>query len=52
MLVNMCETAQELQISGVDLSDAKWYIIDDEHRLSWSPALKMVQPKMIVLIDF
>ncbi len=52
MMVNLAEKPQELHISGVDLSNARWYIIDDEHRLSWSPARKTIEPKMIILIDF
>ncbi len=52
MITNLTDKAQELNISGVDLSNARWHIIDDEHRLSWSVARKTIQPYMTILVEF
>ena len=35
--------AEELNIEGADLSDARWYVIDDRRLLSWSPEVKKIE---------
>ena len=43
MISNISEKNQPLEIVGVDLSDARWSVIDDRRMLSWSPALKTIK---------
>ena len=52
MISNISESAQELCIEGVDLIDARWYLIDDRRLLSWSPALKSIEKNTVVLVEF
>ena len=52
MISNISGDKKPLQIEGVDLSDARWSIIDDQRLLSWTPALKEIPNNSVVLVEF
>ena len=52
MLSNLTGEAQELNIEGVDLTDARWYILDQERLLSWSAPVKTMANNDVVLVEF
>lgn len=52
MISNVSEETKELHITGADLSNARWHLIDDARRLSWSPALTSIEHNTVVLIEF
>ena len=51
MIANISGDKKPLEIEGVDLSDARWSIIDDQRLLSWTPALKEIPNNSVVLIE-
>ncbi len=52
MISNISGEDKELLIEGADLSDARWYFLDDDRMLSWSPAIKTVKNNTVVLVEF
>ena len=52
MLSNLTGEAQELNIEGADLTDAHWYILDQERLLSWSAPIKKMANNDVVLVEF
>ena len=52
MISNISGRAQTLEIEGVDLSDAHWYILDQYRLLSWTPAVKTIENNAVVLVEF
>ena len=52
MIANISGRDQSLEIEGVDLSCARWSLIDDRRLLSWSPALGRIANNSVVLIEF
>ena len=52
MISNTSGNTVPLEIEGVDLTDARWSVIDDARLLSWSPALKEIPNDAVVLIEF
>ena len=52
MIANVSGKDQSLEIDGVDLTGARWSLIDDRHLLSWSPALGVIKNNSVVLIEF
>ena len=52
MLSNLTGEKQELNIEGVDLSNARWHVIDQERLLSWSAPKKTLENNEVVLIAF
>jgi hypothetical protein len=52
MISNLSGTTQELNIEGVDLSKAKYHVIDQERLLSWSPAVTSIENNMVLLIEW
>ena len=52
MISNISGEDKPLAIEGADLSDARWYIIDDQRLLSWSPALERIPNNSVVLVEF
>ncbi len=52
MISNLTGIKQELNIEGADLSNARWYAIDQERLLSWSPAVNTVENNTVLLIEF
>lgn len=52
MISNLTGKAQELCIEGVDLSCARYHVIDQERLLSWSPAVKEIENNQVLLIEW
>ncbi len=52
MISNISGEDKPLEIAGVDLSDARWHLIDDDCRLSMVPYVKTVKNNTVVLVEF
>ena len=52
MISNISGEDKPLSIEGADLSDARWYVLDDDRMLSWSPEIKTVKNNTVVLVTF
>ena len=52
MISNISGNSAELNISGVELKNARYYVIDDEHLLSWAPHAKYIDNNSVYLIEF
>ena len=52
MISNVSGNDQTLEVEGVDLSDARWSVIDSRRLLSWSPAQKEIKNDTVILIEF
>jgi len=51
MITNISGKNTELTIEGVDLSNARYYAIDQLRLLSWSPKVKTLENNMTILIE-
>ena len=51
MLSNLSGKPQTLEIEGLDLRDARWYALDQQRLLSWSPAIKTVGSNTVILAE-
>lgn len=51
MIVNNSGKDTQLEIDGVDLSNARYYAIDKLRLLSWSPAVKTIEKNTTILIE-
>ena len=51
VISNVSGKAQTLNISGVDLSEARYSVIDQERLLSWSPKLDVIDNNMVIMIE-
>ena len=52
MIVNLTGQRQELTIEGVDLKDARYSLIDQEHLLSWIPNANVIQNNDVILMEW
>ena len=52
MIANISGETQSVEIEGVDLSDARWSVIDDVRLLSWLPKMQNIENNSVVLIEF
>lgn len=52
LISNVTGEEQELCIEGVDLSGARYYALDDERLLSWSPAVTKIPNNTVILIEW
>ena len=52
LISNLTKARQQLRIEGVDLSNARFYVIDQERLLSWAPDAKTLAPNDVVLIEW
>lgn len=52
MISNVTGQKQTLEINGVDLTEARYSIIDDERLLSWSPPVKEIENNTVLLIEW
>ena len=50
VLSNISDRSEELTITGVDLTDARWFVLDQPRLLSWSPIVKTIAKNQVVLI--
>ena len=52
VISNLTGEAQSLNIEGVDLTDARFSVIDDTRLLSWSPFVSKIKNNEVYLIEF
>ncbi len=52
MLSNLTGAEQSLNIEGADLSDARFYVIDQDRLLSWAPNANAIKPNEVILIEW
>ena len=52
LISNLSGNELELDILGIDLTDARYSVIDDVRLLSWSPATKKIEKNAVYLIEF
>jgi hypothetical protein len=52
LISNITGKAQQLEIEGVDLSEARYHVIDQERLLSWSPAVNYIENNAVMLIEW
>jgi hypothetical protein len=52
MISNLTGERVDLEFEGVDLSEARWHVIDNERLLSWSPQIKRLETNDVVLIEW
>ena len=52
LISNTTGNAQELCVEGVDLTGARYHVIDQERLLSWSPAVKKIPNNTVLLIEW
>jgi hypothetical protein len=52
MIANCTEKAQELSLEGVDLSDARIYMIDQRHLLSMAFDADRIANNTVLLIEW
>ncbi|MBR2353225.1 MAG: hypothetical protein IKC59_08405 [Clostridia bacterium] len=52
LISNLTGSKQPLALEGVDLSDARFYVIDEGHLLSWAPNANEIENNAVILIEF
>ena len=52
MLSNLTGEKQELMLEGVDVENARFYVLDQDHLLSWAPHAKVLNPNDVYLIEW
>ena len=52
MISNLTGTKQELNFEGIDLSKARYHVIDDKRLLSWAPGAKEILNNEVLLIEW
>ena len=52
LLSNLTDKKQELCLEGVDLSEARFHVIDNERMLSWAPGANEIMPNSVLLIEW
>jgi hypothetical protein len=52
MLSNLTGESCDIEISGVDLSGAHFYVLDQDRLLSWSPEIVTLENNAVALIVF
>ena len=52
MISNVSGEAHDLNIEGINLEGAHWYVIDSKRLLSWSPECKTIENNSVILIEF
>ena len=51
VISNISGSAHTLSIEGVDLSDAHFYVLDQERLLSWAPNASIIENNAVVMIE-
>ena len=52
LISNLTKSTQQLRIDGVDLTGARFYVIDQERLLSWSAPIHAIKPNEVYLIEW
>ncbi len=51
LISNLTGADQKLEFNGVDLTDARYYILDQERLLSWAPHANTIPNNAVILIE-
>jgi hypothetical protein len=51
MLANLTGGNQPLCIKGIDLSNAKFYVLGESGQLAWTPNADVIENNAVVLIE-
>ena len=52
LLSNLSGEKLPLAVTGVDLSHARYHVIDNERLLSWSPAVSSIEKNQVILVEW
>ena len=52
LVSNLTGAKQALDIEGVDITRARYHVIDNERMLSWSPAVSEIDKNTVLLIEW
>ncbi|MBR4866521.1 MAG: hypothetical protein IKU11_07520, partial [Clostridia bacterium] len=52
LVANLTGTDQPLTLEGVDLTDARYYVLDQERLLSWAANADKIENNAVVLIEW
>ena len=52
LVANLTGAEQSLTVEGADLTDARYYVLDQERLLSWAPHAKTLAPNDVVLVEW
>ena len=52
LIANQSQENHPLEIEGVDFTDARFYVIDDERLLSWAPNARYIDANSVLLIEW
>ena len=52
LISNLTKKTLPLRIDGVDLTGARFYVIDQERLLSWSAPIHSIRPNEVYLIEW
>jgi len=52
VLSNLTGEEQELSMEGVDLTHAKYHVIDQERLLSWSAPVSFIENNQVLLVEW
>ena len=52
MISNISGVTQTLAITGAELKNARYHVIDQERLLSWSPAVTEIENNQVLLIQW
>jgi len=52
LITNVSGEDQALEIEGVSLDDAHWYVIDSKRLMSWSCECKTIENNSVILVEF
>ena len=52
LVANLTEKTQSLTIDGVDLKDARFYILGENGALAWAPHAENIENNTVMLIEF
>lgn len=51
VISNISGTDHPLTVDGVDLYDARFYVLDQERQLSWAPNVKVIENNAVIMIE-
>ncbi len=52
VISNVSGQTLPLTVDGVDLTHARWYVLDEQRLLSWSPAVQSIPNHTVVLVTY
>ena len=52
VISNTSGAEHTLDLEGINLEGARWYVIDNKRLLSWSPECKTIENNSVILVEF